>query len=53
MTTILTPSVGRVARKSLYWAGAAAIALGVALGLTLVNGVATGADRFDPKSKGN
>lgn len=50
MTTILTPSVGRVARKSLYWAGAAAVALGVALGLTLVNGVATGADRFDPDS---
>lgn len=49
-TTVLTPTAGRVLRRSLYWVGAAAIALGVAIALTAVNGVATSVDRFDPSS---
>lgn len=49
-TTVLTPTVGRAVRRSLFWVGAAGVAITVALGLTALNGVATSTDRWDARS---
>ncbi|HET8958774.1 MAG TPA: DUF4350 domain-containing protein [Microcella sp.] len=48
--TVLTPSVGRTVRRSLFWAGAAGVSIALALGLTALNGVASSTDRWDPRS---
>lgn len=47
---VVTPTVGTALRRSLFWIGAVTIALGLAVLLTVLNGVSTSTDRWDPES---
>ncbi|MGY6499102.1 MAG: DUF4350 domain-containing protein [Microcella sp.] len=48
--TIVTPTVGRTVKRSLFWVGVVGVALIVAVLMTALNGSVVGSERWDPNA---